>query len=199
MFTPPISDEAATGAQSCQRSPQRRREPKGRAQREREPDGWSEDARGHCAYDSRHRRGQPPVRPSGAIRFSTVQVMSPTWIWMQIAIVVFVLIGMVIAIVEARLSAPASACSDRALASSPTALSGNRRRRARIAAGTSAVSHSRQLAQAGLLELLARCPGHGASRSCASEATLWTSPSSHQLQREAAHRRRRSAPPATRP
>jgi hypothetical protein len=27
-------------------------------------------------------------------------VMSPTWIWMQIAIVVFVLIGMVVAVVK---------------------------------------------------------------------------------------------------
>jgi hypothetical protein len=31
---------------------------------------------------------------------STLSAMSPTWIWMQIAIVVFVVIGMIIAITK---------------------------------------------------------------------------------------------------
>jgi hypothetical protein len=34
------------------------------------------------------------------IRGATLQAMSPTWIWMQAAIVVFVLAGAVIAIVK---------------------------------------------------------------------------------------------------
>jgi hypothetical protein len=36
-------------------------------------------------------------KQAGRVRFHT---MSPTWIWMQIAIVVFVLIGMVVAITK---------------------------------------------------------------------------------------------------
>jgi hypothetical protein len=35
-----------------------------------------------------------------AARSTLAAVMSPTWIWMQLAIVVFVLIGMVIAITK---------------------------------------------------------------------------------------------------
>ncbi|MGO8907329.1 MAG: hypothetical protein ACLQMH_17150 [Solirubrobacteraceae bacterium] len=34
------------------------------------------------------------------LRSRLVRIMSPTWIWLQIAIVVFVLIGMVIAITK---------------------------------------------------------------------------------------------------
>jgi hypothetical protein len=37
---------------------------------------------------------------AGAVRSSLSQTMSPTWIWMQAAIVVFVVIGMIIAIVK---------------------------------------------------------------------------------------------------
>jgi hypothetical protein len=39
------------------------------------------------------------VNAGGAID-DTLREMSPTWIWMQLAIVVFVLIGIVIAIVK---------------------------------------------------------------------------------------------------
>ncbi|HEV3033625.1 MAG TPA: hypothetical protein VGX72_02440 [Solirubrobacteraceae bacterium] len=46
------------------------------------------------------RRGAPQrrQRPAGPSRLCPV--MSPTWIWMQIAIVVFVVIGMIVAIVK---------------------------------------------------------------------------------------------------
>jgi hypothetical protein len=42
------------------------------------------------------------VRPAGraARGAGSVRGVSPTWIWMQVAIVVFVVIGMVIAIVK---------------------------------------------------------------------------------------------------
>jgi hypothetical protein len=34
------------------------------------------------------------------VAYSATRDMSPTWIWMQFAIVVFVLIGMIIAVVK---------------------------------------------------------------------------------------------------
>jgi hypothetical protein len=40
------------------------------------------------------------AEPAAASTSYANDAMSPTWIWMQIAIVVFVLIGMVIAIVK---------------------------------------------------------------------------------------------------
>lgn len=49
------------------------------------------------------RRAPPPLH--GALagaqdRTATVQRMSPTWIWMQVAVVVFVVIGIVIAAIK---------------------------------------------------------------------------------------------------
>ncbi|HEV7586379.1 MAG TPA: hypothetical protein VGO14_11430 [Solirubrobacteraceae bacterium] len=42
-------------------------------------------------------RPEGPADTSAATLFS---VMSPTWIWMQIAVVVFVLIGMIVAVTK---------------------------------------------------------------------------------------------------
>jgi hypothetical protein len=39
-------------------------------------------------------------RPARAGRSTLSEAMSPTWIWMQIAIVVFVVIGMIVAITK---------------------------------------------------------------------------------------------------
>jgi hypothetical protein len=49
-----------------------------------------------------HRASTSAARRRWRIPYTVgcLQVMSPTWIWMQAAIVVFVLIGMVIAIVK---------------------------------------------------------------------------------------------------
>jgi hypothetical protein len=47
---------------------------------------------------------RPASRPCGCsappLARSLLLLMSPTWIWMQIAIVVFVLIGMIVAITK---------------------------------------------------------------------------------------------------
>jgi hypothetical protein len=51
--------------------------------------------------DQPHGAGNIPCGARAAIGRSTLcPVVSPTWIWMQIAIVVFVLIGMIIAITK---------------------------------------------------------------------------------------------------
>jgi hypothetical protein len=49
-----------------------------------------------------HEESQPDARRSGrevAAGYAAC-TMSPTWIWMQVAIVVFVLIGMIVAITK---------------------------------------------------------------------------------------------------
>lgn len=47
------------------------------------------------------RRAPPHSALAGAQdRTATVQRMSPTWVWMQIAVVVFVVIGIVIAAIK---------------------------------------------------------------------------------------------------
>lgn len=51
------------------------------------------------AHDRHRAAGLPPVALHEAHSYA-VGEMSPTWIWMQVAIVIFVVIGMVIAITK---------------------------------------------------------------------------------------------------